>query len=56
MEVYSNAIVDLSAQIGAGTTFLADALIEADVQIGRYCHVEASVSFRLHARFCPIDA
>ena len=56
MEVYSKAIVDSSAQIGAGTTVVADALIEADAQIGRYCQIEACAIFRMQAGLCPIDA
>ena len=56
MEVYPTAIVDSSAQIVAGTTVVADALIEADVQIGRHCLIEAYAIFRIQARLCPIDA
>ena len=50
MEVHSTAIVDSSAQIGAGTTVGAGALIEADVQIGRDCQIEAYAIIRKHAR------
>ena len=56
MEVYSVAIVDSSAQIGAGTTVVAGASIEADVQIGRDCQIESCAIFRIQARLCPIDA
>ena len=56
MEVYPTAIVDLSAQIGAGTTVVADALFEAHVQIGSYCQIEDCAIFRIQARLCPIDA
>ena len=56
MEVYSLAIVDSSAQIGAGTTVVASASIEADVQIGRDCQIESCAIFRIQARLCPIDA
>ena len=56
MEVHSTAIVDSSAQIGACTTVVAGALIEADVQIGRDCQIEACAIFGIQARLCPIDA
>ena len=50
MEVHSTAIVDSSAQIGAGATIGAGALIEADVEIGRDCQIEAYAIVRKHAR------
>lgn len=50
MVVHPTAIVDLSAQIGAGSTVGAGALIEADVQIGRDCQIEAYAIIRKHAR------
>ena len=50
MEFHSTAIVDPSAQIGAGSTVGMGALIEADVQIGRDCQIEAYAIIRKHAR------
>ena len=56
MEVYSAGIVDSSAQIGAGTTVVAGASIDADVQIGRDFQIEACAIIRIQARLCPIEA
>jgi UDP-N-acetylglucosamine acyltransferase len=50
MEVHSTAIVDSSAQIGAGTTIGVGALIEANVKIGRNCQIEAYSIIRKHTR------
>ncbi len=50
MKVHSTAIVDPSAQIGAGSTVGAGALVEADVEIGRDCQIEAYAIIRKHAR------
>ena len=50
MEVHTTAIVDPSAEIGAGTRVGAGALIEADVHIGRDCQIEAYAIIRKHAR------
>jgi UDP-N-acetylglucosamine acyltransferase len=50
MKFHSTAIVDPSAQIGAGSTVGAGALVEADVEIGRDCQIEAYAIIRKHAR------